>query len=352
MNTKHSLSTIIALNLAAIITPANAASIDYSYDNLNRLTQVSYSDGRTIKYRYDSAGNMLSTDISGGAPDLTDTDTDKMPDAWELNYGLDPNNASDAPTDLDGDGVTNLQEYLDDTDPTDKNSFVASSITIINTTQKLNDTGITTCSDLNNNNLPCPVTGFPNQDAQFGRDKTANNDADGHAGFSFTKISSTGAVLAANATTWNCVKDNVTGLMWEVKTDDNGLHDKDNTYSWYNPDNSNNGGDAGYQNYGSCVGSSCDTNAFVKAVNTAGWCGYKDWRLPSRAELHSIVDYSRYNSSIDTNYFPNTQSNWYWSASPVAYYSYYAWFVYFHYGFVLWGDKNSDGFVRLVRAGQ
>ena len=42
-----------------------------------------------------------------------------MPDAWELAYDLNPSNSSDAAGDLDGDGMTNLQEYLADTDPTD-----------------------------------------------------------------------------------------------------------------------------------------------------------------------------------------------------------------------------------------
>ena len=53
------------------------------------------------------------------------------------------------------------------------------------------------------------------------------------------------------------MRDNVTGLMWEVKTDDGGLRDKDWTYSWYNPDATTNGGSAGYADYGdNCFDSS------------------------------------------------------------------------------------------------
>ncbi len=47
-----------------------------------------------------------------------DTDNDGMPDAWEKEYGLNPNDPSDASADPDNDGATNLQEYLAGTDPT------------------------------------------------------------------------------------------------------------------------------------------------------------------------------------------------------------------------------------------
>ncbi|KMQ74600.1 golvesin C-terminal-like domain-containing protein [Marinobacter subterrani] len=46
-----------------------------------------------------------------------DADNDSMPDAWELNQGLDPTNALDAGQDPDGDGLTNLQEFLGMTAP-------------------------------------------------------------------------------------------------------------------------------------------------------------------------------------------------------------------------------------------
>ena len=51
-----------------------------------------------------------------------DADNDGMPDAWELKYGLNPNDPSDAKKDLDGDTFTNLEEFEAKTDPTNPES--------------------------------------------------------------------------------------------------------------------------------------------------------------------------------------------------------------------------------------
>ena len=221
-------------------------------------------------------------------------------------------------------------------------------------TGKLNDTGITACADATTNGLACPVADYPGQDAQFGRDATNNDDSDGHAGFSFTKLAGNGNPLPASATGWDCVKDNVTGLVWEVKTDDGGLHDKDWTYSWYEPDNGKNGGSAGTQNGGSCTGSACDTYAYVQTINSAGLCGQNDWRMPTRQELFSIVILDRTNPTIDTSYFPNTPSSFFWSSTSAAYdgSGSSAMGFDFYYGNGALTGKSSRTQVRLVRGGQ
>ncbi len=221
-------------------------------------------------------------------------------------------------------------------------------------TGKLNDTGITQCGNASANDT-CPQAGFPGQDAETGRDanQATNNDADGHRGFDFTKISSTGAALPADAAAWSCVKDNVTGLIWEVKTDDSGLHDKDWTYTWYDTNMATNSGDNGTANGGSCGGTSnCDTSSYVAAVSAAGWCGATaGWRMPSVTELQSIANLSRSYPAIDTAYFPNTVSSWYWSGTPYAGYASLAWYVDFGNGNDYY-NRNYVSLVRLVRSGQ
>jgi hypothetical protein len=59
--------------------------------------------------------------------DMTDTDGDGMPDSWERLYGLDTN-TNDSYYDNDGDRYSNLQEFLEGTDPIDPNSYPGAQI--------------------------------------------------------------------------------------------------------------------------------------------------------------------------------------------------------------------------------
>jgi len=226
--------------------------------------------------------------------------------------------------------------------------------------RKLNDTGVTTCRNETTHDLPCPISGFEGQDGEHGRDVTHNNDSDGHVGFSFTKLDENGNDLAATATSWSCVRDDVTGYIWEVKTTNGSLRDSNSSYSWYNSTGINDGGFPGFENGGNCTDiGNCDTEKYVAAVNEEGLCGANDWRLPSVETLHSIVDYSRslvYVPAIDTQYFPNSKRDRYLSSSPsIQYDASHAWHVYFRYdagvGIGTYYKGNPLP-VRLVRDGQ
>jgi YD repeat-containing protein len=55
-------------NVALIASPASAQSANatYTYDDAGRLKSADYSDGKSVGYSYDPAGNRLS--ISEGVP--------------------------------------------------------------------------------------------------------------------------------------------------------------------------------------------------------------------------------------------------------------------------------------------
>jgi hypothetical protein len=176
------------------------------------------------------------------------------------------------------------------------------------------------------------------------------------ASVDYTKLDAAGQPLEDQGSIytiepWTCVRDNVTNLVWEVKTIDGGLRDQGHTYSWHNPDPQQNGGAPGTRNGGDCAGgAACDTHAYVAAVNEEGLCGHSDWRMPTRNELRSIVDYRASFPAIDANHFPNTVALSYWSADPNPTYPAYAWHTDFRFGLAnYYYFKNGPKPVRLVR---
>ncbi|QHG87962.1 DUF1566 domain-containing protein [Xanthomonas sp. NCPPB 1638] len=81
--------------------------------------------------------------------------------------------------------------------------------------------------------------------------------------------------------------------------------------------------------------------------------GHRDWRLPTRQELLSLVDLTRHNPAIDTTVFPGFPSAWFWTSDLCAWSSASAWYVYFDSGSAVNGRRDSFGFALAVRrAGQ
>jgi|GEM_PF-6311911 len=63
------ITLVITLLLASFAIPANAAT--YTYDELNRLTSVTYENGQKLTYTYDAGGNITSVSHTGGMQSLS-----------------------------------------------------------------------------------------------------------------------------------------------------------------------------------------------------------------------------------------------------------------------------------------
>jgi hypothetical protein len=107
----------------------------------------------------------------------------------------------------------------------------------------------------------------------------------------YTKLDASGNDLPDNAEKWAMVRDDICGLIWEVKTDDDCIHDKDNQYLW-----------------------SDVASQFIDKLNMDTFGGYSDWRLPNIKELTMILQKEKMDPPrINKVYFPNTIPDDYWS---------------------------------------
>jgi Protein of unknown function (DUF1566) len=118
------------------------------------------------------------------------------------------------------------------------------------------------------------------------------------------------------------ITDNVTGLMWQKAV-------PTGTYTW------------------------AQALAYCPTLTLGG---YSDWRIPSRIELVSIVDFGQSYPSINTTYFPATPANGFWASAaeagqspPVSGMVYYAWGVSFALGGSGPAEVTTYHNVRCVR---
>jgi hypothetical protein len=141
-----------------------------------------------------------------------------------------------------------------------------------------------------------------------------------------------------------CVKDTVTGLIWEGKMP-SGMRAGSNTYTNY--DNNDNGGSD------SNITASTNSVDYVSYVNGQKICGFSDWRLPTLDELLTLVDYSKGDPgpSINTTWFPNTNPDYYWSSTVYVDSPKGAWDISFTDGTSISDFRTGLDAIRLVRSG-
>lgn len=77
--------------------------------------------------------------------------------------------------------------------------------------------------------------------------------------------------------------------------------------------------------------------------------GGNKWQLPTRGDLLTLVDDTRHKPAIDTEAFPDTKNDWYWSSTPTAWSASAAWIVYFDLGLAYDLDRDYHACVRAVR---
>jgi len=149
---------------------------------------------------------------------------------------------------------------------------------------------------------------------------------------------------------WSCVLDLKSKLTWEVKSRMGTINKSTHTYSWYHGDPNTNGGFVGLRNNGHCTSSPCNTQAFAQHLSGKKYCGLSHWRVPTREELRGLVDYgiAPPGPAINSQYFPNTIPQFYWSVSPDAGNSDSAWGIGFTFGYDYSYFKADVGHVRLV----
>jgi hypothetical protein len=149
------------------------------------------------------------------------------------------------------------------------------------------------------------------------------------------------------------ITDTSTGLMWEKKSDDGTIHDKDNAYTWSG---------ASYGSTNVLDGTAATT--FLAALNAGGgFAGHTDWRLPNQTELYSLVNLQAVSRAtfpaFNTGCAPActvltcscTVPSFCWSSSTYVYKAQSAWTVDFNDAYTGADYKYFYNYVRAVRGG-
>jgi hypothetical protein len=152
------------------------------------------------------------------------------------------------------------------------------------------------------------------------------------------------------------VTDHLTSLTWEKKSDDGGIHDKDNSYTWSTGAPFNGDGEV-------------YTTFLIDGLNTPGFAGASDWRLPTITELNTILLPQEYPcatspcvpSEFDSGCVPGCAATAcsctvpaggrYWSATSWARDATFVWLIVFDSGLSTNRNATFPVYARAVRGG-
>lgn len=158
----------------------------------------------------------------------------------------------------------------------------------------LPDTGQTICYDIDGNDIDCPASGQPlyGQDAQYQGAAPAYHDNGNHT-----------------------ISNLHNGMMWTNPSDSV-------QHTWQDA---------------------------ISYCNQLVFADKNDWRLPSKFELESIVDYGRSHPDPAINQVFICQRGFYWSATVHVNNPVYAWSVFSDDGADHWVHKTNNYHIRCVR---
>lgn len=270
-------------------------------------------------------------------------------------------------------GTSQLELQLTATDSNNQTSTDTMLVTVSNAVLgDLPDTGVVNCYDISGV-IPCGDDNYPRQDGDGGRDSVVQylrKIGKGEKAFDFTKLDPFGDELPDTSNEFSCVRDNVTGLIWELKEPvisappASTLRAANNRYSFVST-SVGNGDEAGVPAaaLSTCPSSeNCGIEVYVQEVNKTAYCGGANWRLPTLEELMSIADFSRVGQThlLDPAFFrfePDhaVQNNmFYWTSQTSAEGGggISAWVFDIRNGNdnTLPKQQNQLGYVRLVRS--
>ena len=208
-------------------------------------------------------------DDADSEPDDTDDDADSEPDDTDDDADSEPDDTDDDADSDDADSISDNDIDNDaDTEQGDNDSIQEADEPAVICT------GQTKCFNNIAEMTSCPVSPdkkFFGQDAQYAE-----------KGYCLDKS------LDATA---DLVTDNITGLIWQ--------RNLPSTYS-------------------GCSGSGgvlCSHSEAVSYCNNLTYGGYSDWRLPTPKEFGTIIDYGETNPALDSEKFPDTPGNLFWTST-------------------------------------